>query len=218
MSNYRKHSKADLRRYYTLFLEIGLVAVLLIFIIAMKVDFKSVKQTADFVQQQEVIQMEEVVQTKQTEVPPPPPRPPVPVEVPNDEIIEDEILNIDAEVNFNQKLELPPAPPEAEEQEEDFFVAVEEMPELIGGLAGLQAGIKYPERARRAGIEGRVIVQFIVNEDGTVENLRVIRGIGGGCDEEALKAVSQAKFRPGRQRGEPVRVQYSLPVIFKLQS
>ncbi len=92
------------------------------------------------------------------------------------------------------------------------------MPELIGGLAGLQARIKYPEMARRAGIEGRVIVQFIVNEDGTIENPRVIRGIGGGCDEEALKAVSQTKFKPGRQRGEPVRVQYSLPVIFKLQS
>lgn len=218
MPIYRKHSKANLRSYYTLFLEIGLIAVLLIFILAMKVDFKSEIQTVDFVQQQELIKMEEVIQTKQTEVPPPPPRPPVPVEVPNDEIIEDEILDIDAELNFDQKLELPPAPPEVDEQEEDFFVAVEEMPELIGGLAGLQARIKYPEMARRAGIEGRVIVQFIVNEDGTIENPRVIRGIGGGCDEEALKAVSQAKFNPGRQRGEPVRVQYSLPVFFKLQS
>ena len=72
--------------------------------------------------------------------------------------------------------------------------------------------------ARKAGIEGRVIVQFIVNEEGKVENPRVIRGIGGGCDEEALRAASNALFKPGRQRGEPVRVQYSLPVIFKLQN
>lgn len=218
MKNNRKQTKADLRKYYTLFLEIGLIAVLLIFIVAMKVDFKAVKQTGNFIQEQEVIKMEEVVQTKQTERPPPPPRPPVPVEVPNDEIIEDEILDIDAELNFDQKLELPPAPPEAKQQEEDFFVAVEQMPELIGGLAELQKRIKYPNIARRAGIEGRVIVQFIVNEDGTIDNPRVIRGIGGGCDEEALQAVSEAKFKPGRQRGEPVRVQYSLPVIFKLQS
>lgn len=218
MTNKRKKTQADLRTYYTLFMQFGLIAVLLIFIVAMKMDFKIEKKTSNFIQKQEVIRMEEVIQTKQTEEPPPPPRPPVPVEVPNDEIIEDEIIDIDAELNFDQKLELPPAPVEEVEEEEDFFIAVEEMPELIGGLEGLQAGIKYPQIARRAGIEGRVIVQFIVNEDGTIENPRVIRGIGGGCDEEALKAVSQARFNPGRQRGEPVRVQYSLPVIFKLQS
>ncbi len=71
--------------------------------------------------------------------------------------------------------------------------------------------------ARKAGIEGRVIIQFIVNEQGSVEDPRVVRGIGGGCDEEALRAVRQAKFKPGRQRGQPVRVQYSLPIVFKLQ-
>ena len=99
----------------------------------------------------------------------------------------------------------------------DYFVVVEEMPELIGGLASIQQNIQYPEMARRAGIEGRVYVQFIVNEQGDVENPRVIRGIGGGADEEALKAVRQAKFKPGIQRGQPVRVQYSLPVVFRLQ-
>lgn len=218
MTNKRKQSQADLRTYYTLFLQFGLIAVLLIFIVAMKIDFKAEKQSSIVMQEQETIKMEEIIQTKQTERPPPPPRPPVPVEVPNDEIIEDEILNIDAELNINQKMDLPPAPPEEKEKEEDFFVAVEQMPELVGGLAELQKGLTYPSMARRAGIEGRVIVQFIVNENGTVEDPRVIRGIGGGCDEEALKAVSKAKFKPGRQRGEPVRVQYSLPVIFRLQS
>ncbi len=102
------------------------------------------------------------------------------------------------------------------EVQNDFFVVVEEMPELIGGLAELQSKIEYPEMARRAGIEGRVYIQFIVSETGDVENARVIRGIGGGADEEALRAVNTAKFKPGYQRGEPVRVQYSLPIIFKL--
>jgi TonB family protein len=102
--------------------------------------------------------------------------------------------------------------------DEDYFVVVEEMPELIGGLASLQQEIRYPEMARRAGIEGRVYIQFVVNEQGDVENPRVIRGIGGGADEEALRVVSQAKFKPGYQRGRPVRVQYSLPIFFRLAS
>lgn len=218
MSNIRKKPSADLRTYYTLFLQFGLITVLLIFIVAMKVDLKTETKASNLIQEQEIIKMEDVIQTDQTERPPPPPRPQIPVEVPNDEIIENDILDIDAELSLDQKLDLPPAPPEEEEEEEDFFVAVEQMPELIGGLAALQKNIKYPEMARRAGIEGRVIVQFIVKEDGSIEDPRVIRGIGGGCDEEAVRAVSQAKFNPGRQRGEPVRVQYSLPVIFQLQN
>ena len=100
---------------------------------------------------------------------------------------------------------------------EDYFVVVEEMPELIGGLASIQQQIRYPEMARRAGIEGRVYVQFIINEQGDVERPRVIRGIGGGADEEALRVVSQARFKPGLQRGQPVRVQYSLPIFFRLE-
>ncbi len=103
-----------------------------------------------------------------------------------------------------------------QEKEEDFFVVVEKMPELIGGLGSLAAQIQYPEMAHRAGIEGRVFIQFIVNEEGEVEEPKVIRGIGGGADEEAIRVVSQAKFTPGIQRGQPVRVQYALPIQFKL--
>ena len=101
---------------------------------------------------------------------------------------------------------------------EDFFVVVEEMPELIGGLQQLHEEMTYPEIARRAGIEGRVHVQFIINEEGNVENPQVVRGIGGGADEEALRVVRQAKFKPGYQRGRPVRVQYALPIFFRLES
>ncbi|MTI86529.1 MAG: TonB family protein [Balneolaceae bacterium] len=104
------------------------------------------------------------------------------------------------------------------ETEDDFFVVVEQMPELIGGMKELQSHVQYPDMARRAGIEGRVTIQFIVNETGDVENPRVVRGIGGGCDEEALYAVKQAKFKPGKQRGRPVRVQYALSVNFRIQN
>ena len=214
----RKKSNADLRKYYTVFLELGLIATLLIFIAAVKVDLHTGKTDSNLTEEQEVVEMEEIERTKQEEKPPPPPRPPVPVEVPNDEVLEDQIIDIDAEINLDQPLDMPPPPDEGGEEEEDFFVVVEQMPELIGGLAELQKKARYPEMARKAGIEGRVIVQFVVNEEGRVENPRVIRGIGGGCDEEALRVVKQARFRPGQQRGKPVRVQYSLPIVFKLQN
>lgn len=217
MENSRKKPTADLRKYYTILLEVGLIFALLIFIVAAKINLESSEKEVDLTTEQEVVEMEEVERTKQEERPPPPPRPQIPVEVPNDEIVEDVEINLDAEINLDEPLDMPP-PPKEEEKEEDFFVVVEQMPELIGGMAALQNQIRYPDMARKAGIEGRVIVQFIVNENGEVENPRVIRGIGGGCDEEALRAVRQVKFRPGRQRGQPVRVQYSLPVIFRLQN
>jgi len=213
----RKKPQADLRSYYTVLLELGLLLALVVFIVAVKVEIRSEAPEEIQLSEQEIVEMEEIVQTRQMETPPPPPRPPVPVEVPNDEIIEDIDINIDADLALEGPLNLPPPPPPAEE-EEDFFTVVENMPELIGGLAGLQRNITYPEMARKAGIEGRVFLQFIVNERGEVENPRVIRGIGGGCDEEALKAIKKAKFKPGLQRGRPVRVQYNLPVVFKLQN
>jgi len=98
----------------------------------------------------------------------------------------------------------------------DVHIVVETPPELVGGLKSIQSNIKYPELARRAGIEGRVIVKFIVDEQGNVVDPHIIRGIGGGCDEAALEAVKQAKFEPGKQRGKAVRVQYSLPITFEL--
>ncbi len=217
MKNERKTPKADLKKFYTVFLETGIIMALLVMIILVKINIEAKPPEVIEVNRQEIIQMEEVVQTKQVEVPPPPPRPPVPVEVPNDEVIEEEVINFDAELDMDAPMDLPP-PPEEKEEEEDFFVVVEEMPELIGGMAALQASVKYPEMARRAGIEGRVTVQFVVNEKGEVENPRVIRGIGGGCDEAALEAVRNAKFKPGRQRGRPVRVQYALSINFRLEN
>lgn len=215
----RKKPDADLRNYYTVFLELGLLVTLIIFIIAVRVDITSLAPDEYVLEEQEIVEMEEIIQTRQIETPPPPPRPPVPVEVPNDEIIDDIDIDISADLDFGGTLDMPPPPAaDDDDDEEEFFVVVEDMPELIGGLEGLQRQIRYPEMARRAGIEGRVYIQFIVNERGQVEDPQVIRGIGGGADEEALRVVSQAEFRPGMQRGRPVRVQYSLPIFFRLQN
>lgn len=105
---------------------------------------------------------------------------------------------------------------EFEEQINDYFVVVEQPPAIMGGLKGILERIKYPAIAQSAGIEGRVIVQFIVDEDGDVHDAEILRGIGGGCDEEALRVVSETKFVPGMQSGQNVKVKMSLPVQFRL--
>lgn len=216
----RKTEQADLRSRYPIYMEIGLVLVLALLVVAFRLDLNRGSETDWEAPEQEQIEMEEILQTEQIEQPPPPPKPPVPVEVPNDETLEDEPLNLDASLDLDAPVEEapPPPPPEEEEVEEEpeVFVVVEEMPELIGGLASIQSKIKYPEMARKAGVEGRVIVQFIVDEEGNVRDAQVVRGLGAGLDEVALNAVRQAKFEPGMQRGKPVRVKMSLPVTFRL--
>ena len=214
--------KNDLKKGYLIRLEIGFIVALLILISAFKMDLNpSEKDDTIIVDRQEEVFMEEIVQTKQEMRAPPPPRPVVPIEVPNDEIIEDEMIDLDAELDFDAPLEIPPPPQETKHEnsasEEDFFIVVEQMPVLIGGLAELQRNVIYPDMARKAGIEGRVIIQFVVNEKGMVVDPEVIRGIGGGCDEAALQAVRTVQFEPGMQRGVAVSVRYTVPITFKLQ-
>lgn len=107
-------------------------------------------------------------------------------------------------------------PSAASDATADVFVVVEQMPEPIGGLTGIQERVVYPELARRAGIEGTVFVQFIVDEEGGTQDIEVVRGIGAGADEAAVHAVEQTHFTPGRQRGQEVKVRMSLPVRFRL--
>lgn len=222
-----KKPSADITANYTISLQTGLILSLLAAITLFKIDFQAEVKEIEFTQRDEVVTMDEIVQTEQVTRPPPPPRPPVPVEVPNDMIVEEIELNLDASLDLSEALELPPAPPappvtkkeEVKEAEEpEVFIVVEEAPELIGGLESVQKMIVYPEIAKKAGIEGRVFVQFIIDEKGNVLNPIVLKGIGGGCDEAALEAVKKAKFKPGKQRGRPVRVQYSIPIVFRLTS
>lgn len=100
----------------------------------------------------------------------------------------------------------------------NYYNHVETLPKLVGGLASLQKKIQYPEEAREAGIEGRVIVQFIINKDGKVENPQIIKGVHESLEQETLRVVKKAEFEPGMHNGIPVRVQYSLPITYKLPS
>jgi protein TonB len=106
--------------------------------------------------------------------------------------------------------------------DDEVFVVVEEQAEFPGGLDSMYAyivkNLKYPELAKEKGIEGRVFVSFIIEKDGSISNVKILRGIGGGCDEAAVEMIkNMPKWKPGTQRGKPVRVQFNLPIKFELE-
>jgi len=157
------------------------------------------------------------VQTTKGTVPPPPPEIPDMIETPASKLVDNfEIDNKETIKNLEEKS--PMAPPKEEkkiEEEPSFFVAVEEMPEPLGGLSEIQKRIEYPKVALLTGVEGKVYVRALVNELGNVTSAEVIKGIGAGCDEAALDAILKTKFKPGIQRGNPVKVQVTIPIVFK---
>ncbi|MGQ9798959.1 MAG: energy transducer TonB [Ignavibacterium sp.] len=216
----RKTKEADLMAKYKRVFEISLIAALVLMIVAFKFfpDFggKEVKVEGP----QELFTVEDIQQTKQENRPPPPPKPPIPIEAPSEEVLEDIEIG-ETEIDINANVEAPPPPKEDKkiivEEEPQYFVAVEEMPEPIGGIQAIQQKIVYPEIAKRAGVEGKVYVLAFVDENGDVRDAKIMKGIGAGCDEAALEAVKKTKFKPGKQRGKPVKVQVSIPVVFKLQ-
>lgn len=116
-------------------------------------------------------------------------------------------------------IDLPPDPVDPDAGK--IFTVVEEMPSFPGGeekLFEYLSKIKYPSIARENGISGRVYVTFVVDKDGKIKDAKILRGIGGGCDEEALRVVrSMPDWKPGRQNGRSVSVQYNLPVNFNLK-
>lgn len=220
-----KRAGYDVRKQYTLMLQVGFVLALAIILALTYVQVETDDTFEVTLDRQEVVAMEEVAQTKQEIVAPPPPRPAAPMEVANNTVIEEE-YDFDATLDLNEELDVntgPPPPPEPPKEENpreeaEIFVVVEEQPELIGGLAALQQHITYPEVAQKAGIEGRVFVQFIVDENGDVTNPTVVRGRHPLLDAEALRVIRLAKFEPGRQRGEAVKVQMAMPIVFRLKN
>ncbi|PSQ89883.1 MAG: energy transducer TonB [Bacteroidetes bacterium QS_8_64_10] len=219
---HNKDESANLRNRYPIFIELGLVVALGLLIAAFTIHLPEAEQEMQVTQEQETVQMKKVKQTQQTKEPPPPPAPPVPVEVPNEEKLEKQKLELDAtlDVSASNPSSSPPAPPgdgEEEEQEQEVFVTVEQMPEMKDGLKALRNCIEYPEMAKRAGVEGRVTVEFVVNKKGNVENPKILgESLGAGLDEEAIRCVKAMDYKPGKQRGNPVKVKFSVPVNFSL--
>ncbi len=169
---------------------------------------------------QEMVTIQDIIQTRQNPLPPPPPRPQIPVEVPNDVILEPDPLDFDAALNIDAPLPLPPPPTASDpenEDEDEIFVIVEEMPTIVGGVAALSADLEYPAVARRAGLEGTSVIQVLVDRDGTASNPVVIRSASTLLDNAATEAILSQQFTPGRQRGKAVLVRIAIPVHFKLR-
>ena len=221
----KKSPKADLEGKKLTFTLIGLIIALALTWGVFEIKSYDKQEFADIGRTVEVLEEEMVEITKQEQKP-------QPVEVPKQttqiQVVEDDVevedVEINADIDQNEIIEEYVAPEVEEEEvvEQEIFQIVEEMPDFPGGVAKLseylQKNIKYPQMARESGIQGRVFVNFVVEPDGSVSNVKVLRSLGGGCDEEAMRVVkAMPKWKPGKQRGKAVRVSYILPVNFKLQ-
>ena len=182
----------------------------------------------------------EMLNVPKEELPPPPPPPPPPPDVVQQQRFVAPVVTTDSvETTMVTQDDLSTKPSEAPAAEEikveevkeqviqqeapkEIFTVVEEQPGYPGGdearIKYLQDNIKYPDEAKELGVQGKVFVTFVVEVDGSITDVRVLRGIGAGCDEEAIRVVKgMPKWVPGKQRGVPVRVQFNLPIKFTLQ-
>ncbi len=225
-----KTSAADLENKKFIFREIGLIIALLIVFFAFNLK-TPIKNVNEFKSNDLVAITEEIVPVTVQEskpLPPPPKQHTTKIVIVENDIEAETDIEIDAKATQETVIEyyVPYVPEEEEEEEikedEPIFVVVESMPIFPGGVSELmkyfQKNLKYPVLAKEAGIQGIVFVTFVVEKDGSVTDVRVLRGIGGGCDEEAIRVVeNMPSWIPGRQRNIPVRVSFNLPVKFKLQ-
>ena len=220
----KKTPEADLTKKSGLFLNIGLVISLSLILFAFEYksyDRGSLMELAAV--NPDFDEMTEIPPTEQTPPPPPKIQQPEIIEVPDEEEIEEEI-EVDLDIEITEETVIEDAIFDDEEEEEvadEIFTIVEQQPGYPGGMGAfyqfIQKKMKYPSQARRMGIEGKVFVQFVVGKDGTITDVKVIRGVGAGCDEEAARVIqSSPKWTPGKQRGKAVKVRMVLPITFKL--
>ncbi len=220
----KKAAGKDLRGQYGLTFQASFAAALLVVVGLLRIPFQAEQEFEITMATQETVQMEEIQQTNQAELPPPPPRPSVPIAVADETVLEEETLDLDAGLDLDEALALPAPPPPPKEEvktervdENEIFVVVEQMPEIVGGAATLYKLIQYPDIARKAGLEGMVVVQVVVEPNGKPSNPTVARSAGDVLDQAAVEAVMKLDFKPGKQRGQAVRVNYAIPVRFRLR-
>ncbi|MFO7445555.1 MAG: energy transducer TonB [Ignavibacteriaceae bacterium] len=102
-------------------------------------------------------------------------------------------------------------------QEDPYKPVADEMPEPVGGYEAIYKIIEYPDIAKKAGVQGKVYLLAYINEKGGVDDVKVVKGLGAGCDEAAIDAVKKQKFNPGKVQGQAVKVKLTIPIIFKLK-
>jgi periplasmic protein TonB len=230
-----------LRKKYRKYVSVAMLIALIILIGAV-----AYPVIASYISKNKIIKEDKSVETEilnapKEDLPPPPPPPPPPeamaekVKFTVPKVVEDTVEtglatqddlsmkgNVEAPPEEEIKIEEPKEQVIQQEAPKEIFTVVEEQPSYPGGdearIKFLQENIKYPEEAKELGVQGKVFVTFVVEVDGSITDVRVLRGIGAGCDEEAVRVVkSMPRWVPGKQRGQPVRVQFNLPIKFTLQ-
>ena len=225
----KKSPKADLENKKTTNLLVGAIMILAVLFVGFEWSERDKQVTTDsglvdVVFEEEIIPITEQEQPKQA---PPPPEAPKVEEVleimDNDSKVEESTIQASDDTQAAVEIKYTPVEVEEEEvEEQQIFQVVEEMPEFPGGMGEcmkfLAKNIKYPTIAQENGVQGRVIVQFVVNRDGSIVDPVVMRGVDPHLDKEALRVISlMPKWKPGKQRGKEVRVKYTVPVMFRLQ-
>ena len=226
----KKTEKANLENRRLLFTEIGFVLALLLVWGAFSYGTKE-KKLADLGSDAEVVEVEDMVPITQETPPPPPEAPQVPVlsdqiDIVEDDIkVEDNFMSLEDDANLGVEIMdyVEEVKEEVVEEEAIPFQLVEEKPSFNGGDANefskwVNSKLVYPEIAKENGVQRRVTLQFTVEKDGSVTNVKVLRGVDSSLDKEAVRVVqSSPKWKPGKQRDRAVKVTYTFPVIFQLR-
>ena len=226
----KKTPKANLENRRTLYGEIGLVVALLIVWGAFSMG-SSEKKTSILQDDTQIVEVEDMVPITQETPPPPPEAPKIPVlsdqiDIVNDDIkVEDNFASLEDNANLGVEIMdyVEEVKEETVEEEANPFQLVEEKPSFQGGDANtfskwVQSKLVYPEIAKENGVQGRVTLQFTVEKDGSVTNVKVLRGVDSSLDKEAVRVVqSSPKWKPGKQRDRTVKVTYTFPVMFQLR-
>ncbi|MGD1893709.1 MAG: energy transducer TonB [Cyclobacteriaceae bacterium] len=217
----KKTKQADLERRRLYHFTIGLVLAVSVVFVAFEWKYKE-SVLVDLGEVRD--DFADVPEIKRTVIEPP--KPPVVqpkiIPVDNEEEIEVDIdFVIDVEVD-SPVLEMENFEEPEPEEEKDFWIHVEEQPSFPCCVESfyqfVSKELNYPRQAVNRGVDGKVFVQFVVNKDGSLTDVEVIKGIGAGCDEEAVRVLKNApRWNPGKQRGKPVRVRMVIPIIFRLQ-
>ncbi len=227
----KKSPKANLEKQVTTSILMGLLLGAAVMFFAFEWSSQT-KKLDESVIVSDVIAEEEIEITRQDQSTPPPPPPPAAPETPEIiQVVEEKVetkFKIDSEdsqdrVQVDTYVAPPPPKPKPEEVTEEIFVVVEEAPKFPGGESALMKylndNIRYPVIAQENGIQGRVTCQFVVERDGSISDVQVVRGQDPSLDKEAVRVIQgMPRWKPGKQRGAPVRVRYTLPVLFRLQN
>ncbi len=213
-----KNFKANLRAKYSRYIKLSIIFTLALIIAAFK--FSPLGEQIDGITilPQDIIKVEDIVNTIPKQKPPPPPKPEIPIENLEEDFEEPEYEGTDLEEDAFVEDAPPPIETLLEDENEILdFIPSEDRPTPIGGMSAILEKVYYTEIAKRAEIEGKVVIEAVVDKQGNIIDAFVKIGIGGGLDEVALDAVKNTKFHPGMQRGKPVNVRISIPIRFVLK-